>query len=114
MQAWCDKVGWCPEEVDETIDGSFVLAYGSLHPQVDETIDGEVSGRNSGHGYIQVRADGRARGQLDYLWIVAAHELGHYCTDHLSTGLMAAEHTVGADPLEIDDAAAEAWRAGCP
>lgn len=117
VSAWCDKVGWCPEEVPSgtTMWGNISLAYGGFEPEHPEDMveGGSVEAHTVNHGNIQVWADSPMRGDLPFLWTIVAHELGHFCIDnHTKHGLMSAVHGPG-DALAIDDDAAQAWREGC-
>lgn len=115
--AWCDKVGWCPEEVAATGWGNIELVFGGFQMQHPEDCpEGDtcsVDAHNGGER-VQVWADSPRRGDLEYFWVIVAHELGHYCiSEHPDTGLMSPRHEPGSDPLSIDDVAARAWREGC-
>lgn len=74
----------------------------------------EVEGHNDGDT-VRILREGEAHSTLDLdrLWIIVAHEAGHFCKHgHTATGLMSAVHNPG-EPLVIDDVAIAAWRGGC-
>lgn len=117
FDAWCDAEGYCPEEALWADRGRVML--------VDDLPEGDharrncpegrtclTSGTNKGGDNVVIARE-RARSEdLSALWVVVAHEIGHYCTDHTDKGLMAA--TQGEPVFEIDETARRAWRAGCP
>lgn len=116
---WCGAVGWCPEErVGWTERGRFLLVDDLPETDFTErvcppTATCKTSGHNDGDNVVIARNRPRAD-SLDALWMVAAHEIGHYCLPgkHTDNGLMAAAH-VPADVLEVDAEAVSAWREGC-
>ncbi len=114
--AWCEAEGYCPQEAIWADRGRVMLIddlpeneYTEKHcPPGRECT---TSGHNTGGDNVVV-ARNRARGDdLGALWVVVAHEIGHYCTEHTKTGLMAAAQD---EPiLEIDQVAIRAWERGC-
>jgi len=115
VDAWCESdARWCPEEIGWAEHGAFVLVGDLEERSVCASLDGCVTGgRNTGDGRVLIARNRHEADNLDALWLIAAHEAGHYCKDgHTKTGLMAAVHTP-ADALEIDDEAVRAWREGC-
>lgn len=108
VDAWCVAVGYCPTE--QTWAGD---APGSIR-LVDAVPPGRngrpLVGKNLGDRIILDRG-AAAETELDRLWVIIAHEIGHYCADHTKTGLMV-DHDIGQAP-EVDGVAAGAWRAGC-
>lgn len=117
VSAWCDKVGWCPEETTEpTLWGNISAAHGVRaleHPQdcpagATCTVNAHNDGAN-----VQVMVDSPDNSDLDFLWTNVAHEIGHFCVDqHTQHGLMSAVHGAGEAPT-IDDESARAFRDGC-
>lgn len=103
---WCDAVGWCPEETRWTERGRIYLVDG-FSPDAPEGAAAYNDLTN-----IEVRRD-RERWSLDFLWVLVAHEIGHYCTGHLDSGLMRAKLHTSSQPEPIDDHAVDAWREGC-
>lgn len=118
VDAWCEAVGWCPEETDDAeARGRYVRSF--------------VTGKEPGPGkncpgyndtWRVVIADQRGAwgGNLDMLWEIAAHETGHWCAvagtgvdgmGHTESGLMAAEQREPV--LTIDYRAIRAWQDGC-
>lgn len=107
VSSWCEAVGYCPEE-RAAPRGRFI-AVDSL-PEVFDCPEGSVckrTGHNDGDNVRLVPRD-----DLSALWLVAAHEFGHYCAEHTAFGLMAARHSPG-DALTIDAEAIAAWKEGC-
>lgn len=115
LDAWCDAVGWCPSDAIWVDRGRIELVdhidQGDAPKLCSTGKTCQVSAENDGDN-VNVLRDRHVR-DLDTLWIEVAHEIGHYCTGHTATGLMAAVHDAG-EPLVIDDVAVAAWRAGCP
>jgi hypothetical protein len=112
VDAWCDAVGWCPEETsDTTARGRFVFSEAT----VKASDQGDVAGFNDGWRIVLIPGER----SLDMVWSNVAHEIGHWCsrqggTDgqgHTADGLLAA---VQHEPhMEIDPGAVRAWRDGC-
>lgn len=105
--AWCEAVGYCPAEV-AWVDG----APGSVQFERDWQHSADDNGYNEGERIVLNPAATWMWGDAHATWFVLAHEVGHYGTDHLAAGLMAETQSfeaVIAMPLEIDDAAINAW-----
>lgn len=114
---WCaSDARWCPEEIGWAERGRFELVddlpeddYTRRVCPADKTCT--TSGHNDGDN-VRIARNRPSLG-LDALWLIAAHEAGHFCKDgHTKHGLMAAAHKP-ADVLEVDDEAVRAWKAGC-
>lgn len=118
VDAWCQSdAHWCPEEIVGRVErGRFELVddlpedgYTLKVCPADKTCT--TSGHNDGDN-VRVARNRPSLG-LDALWLIAAHESGHFCKDgHTKTGLMAAAHKP-ADVLEVDETAVRAWKDGC-
>jgi hypothetical protein len=115
VDAWCEAAGWCPSEVGRAERGRFSLVD---HLEMDEGdscpegLDCIVGGRNDGDN-IRIASDFIAKEGLDVLFTIAAHEVGHFCTEHTETGLMAAKHRAEDGAAVVDAVAVEAWNDGC-
>lgn len=114
VSAWCDAAGWCPTEALWTDSGRFELVD---HIETMDCPEGytecTVAGRNDGD-VIRIARDRAAPENMAILFIVAAHETGHFCAEHTARGLMSAFHGSEEASLEVDAEAVRAWRAGCP
>lgn len=115
VDAWCDAVGWCPQESTWTDSGRFIVVghidQGAASRKCPPGAKCEVSAQNTGGNVDILRGNQADEG--DRFWILVAHEIGHYCVEgHTKTGLMSAVHDSG-EPLTIDPVAAQAWREGC-
>lgn len=113
MTAWCDSVGWCPEEVTYSERGRFILATDYVHDTDDDT----SSAYNDNNTNIYVDAGSSSATNLHTLWLVATHEAGHWGIEGHPVeppALMAAE-VHSKSPLVIDNASRSAWCAeqGC-
>lgn len=109
LGAWCDAVGWCPTEAP---DGAPIELVATLTPDDLECPRGAcaVGGINTGEG-LQVAQD--AQLTLDRLWMIIAHEAGHFCNPrHAAHGLMAYYHEGAV--LKVDSEAVALWHEGCP
>lgn len=119
VDAWCEAVGWCPTVARWSESGQIMqvdeLDQASAAP-CPEGLTCRVLGTNFGDSIgIEPIAD------LDTLWMVAAHEVGHWCSvhadrwvddvGHTEFGIMAALQTEWR--LNIDSYAIRAWRSGC-
>lgn len=120
MAAWCSRVGYCPTEVASTDWGNFSMVSGGFIPEDPGACKGEgegeckVDAHNQDGARVQMWEESPRIEDLDYFWVIMAHEVGHYCIgDHTKTGLMRAQHQPGDDKMEIDDVAASAWMSGC-
>lgn len=117
VAAWCDAVGYCPDERAVVDRGAFRVVDHIPHSHVANCPAGQdcqVVARNHDNDEVWIRRNRNIGDDMGAFWTVIAHEIGHYCIDgHTTTGLMAARHTPG-EPLEIDDVAIRAWREGCP
>ena len=102
VDQWCAAVGWCPTRTND----------GELHFSVTKRFEDDpfVRAHNEGD---RIQFDRTYfREYPEDLHVVALHEIGHLCTDHLSTGIMRADQTEASDPV-VDPAAIRAWHAGC-
>ena len=110
---WCDAVGWCPLEVIRAERGR-VLLLDDLPERKPCPVGTTCStAANNDGDTIKVARNRMAAEDMTQLWVAVAHEIGHYCIrGHTGTGLMAEYHRIG-DPVEIDQVAINAWRAGC-
>lgn len=107
VAAWCDAVGWCPEEVTYSERGRFILA----RDYVRDSADDQSSAYLEGKGNIFINAGSGAGRDLHRLWLVATHEAGHYGIDGHPVeppSLMAAGISKTL-PREIDEASRQAW-----
>lgn len=112
---WCEAVGWCPEKALWSERGRFELVDDLPEGRLAACPEGrvcEVAGNNDGD-VVRVARQRPAQDDLSAFWMVVAHEIGHFCTEHTERGLMAAYHEVD-DALEIDPESVRAWHAGCP
>lgn len=114
--AWCDAVGWCPEEVIWADRGRITLVDDL--PSTNEAVRAcppgatcTVSARWLSGGNILIARNRLYPDDLGWLWTYTAHEMGHHCSDHLDTGLMSTLAFASANT--IDDAAIKSWRQGC-
>ncbi len=116
VAAWCDEGAWCPTEALWTERGRFELVD-TLKTDVmaacPETRTCVISGRNNGDR-IAIARDRPSPDDLGVLFTIAAHEIGHFCTEHTDEGLMAAFQEADAGALTVDAEAVRAWHAGCP
>lgn len=116
FDGWCDAVGYCPEEALWS-DRGRVMLVDDL-PEDEYTVEHCPEGRecktsahNVGGDNVIVARDRVRVDELDALWVVIAHEIGHYCTDHTKIGLMAPAQD---EPIvQIDETAIRAWERGC-
>jgi hypothetical protein len=111
VQEWCDAAAWCPMEALFSEDAHFQMVDSLGRSVSTGGEEGKVAGKNMGDGRILIARD--RPGDLDTLFIVAAHEIGHLCTEHTSSGLMADFHVPGEGET-VDEIAVAAWHAGCP
>ena len=116
VDAWCDAVGWCPEEALWSDRGRVMLVDHLPHDEETRSAcpDGltcGVFGRNDGD-VVRIARDRIEPDNMAVLFVITAHEIGHFCTEHTTAGLMAAVQTHASEPV-IDAEAAEAWRSGC-
>lgn len=115
VQAWCDATGDCPEFSLWSERGRFVLVDDLEERDMAECPEGRtcaVGGRNNGD-IIRIARNRPNQDSLSALWVVAAHEWGHFCTEHIDEGLMGALQTEDT-PMVVDAASVDAWHAGCP
>jgi hypothetical protein len=110
LDAWCGAVGWCPEEVDWSIDlsrGRFIndFKFSKLGRE------NNVFAVNQ-WDHIHFNPNHANFNDLTEFWIVSAHEEGHWGIgeQHLTTGIMVEERDAGTLPMEIDRAAVKAWQ----
>jgi hypothetical protein len=122
VAAWCDATdgAWCAVEAAAADRGAFAVVAHLRPEDPGACPTGRtcfVAGHNDGDR-VQVAADvldvgdGSVPDPLAELWRTAAHEWGHFCTDHLRTGLMVAVHASDS-PLVVDAAAVAAVKDGC-
>lgn len=110
---WCSVSGHCPERALWSERGRIIVDQSVTRKNVscDEGFECERVGRNYGDN-IFIAFDPSWISHT--LWVVIAHEWGHYCIDdHLPKGLMTREVLADNLPAAIDDSAASAWRKGC-
>jgi hypothetical protein len=113
--AWCDAAGWCPTETLYAERAHFRLVDdipedSESRAKCPEGQTCETGGTNTGDEILIAR---NGIPSLDVLWMIAAHEAGHFCTEHTSTGLMAAYQDVNGE-FAVDAVAVAAWHEGCP
>lgn len=113
FDAWCDAAGYCPTEVLYAERGRVMLVDDL--PEDERTIrdcpeafECSVSATNSGLDEILVARNRSHPEDLDRLWWIVTHEIGHYCTEHTRGGLMAASPDTSGE-LVIDAEAVAAW-----
>lgn len=110
LDAWCGAVGWCPEEVDWSVD----IDRGRFIRDSDFEYRGEENNVFGVNDYDSVHLNGSHPefNNLDEFWIVSAHEAGHWGigSHHTATGIMAWYHDPGEVDAEIDREAVRAWR----
>ncbi len=114
IDARCAATGWCPTEAAWADRGRIMLVDEIIDPEYVEDVcpSGavcEVDGRNDGDN-IRMARNTHAFRELDIFWHAVAHELGHFCSGHTKSGLMAA---INDGSTEIDTAARRAWFDGC-
>lgn len=113
IDSWCVAVGWCPtiqvnaEALIRLVPK--ITGHNDYLQEACPSVDCELIGWNDNPD-IQISM--RAAKDLDRLWRVVAHEIGHYCADHTNQGLMYEAYEENA-PLIIDHEATRAWRSGC-
>lgn len=115
--SWCDKVGYCPAETLWAERGRVALVDDleedeQTQEDCPEGITCMTSGGNTGDVIMVARNRSRPD-DLALLWVIVAHEVGHYCQEHQKSGLMAAAQMFDA-PAEIDQVAIDGWFDGCP
>lgn len=115
VSAWCDAVGYCPDPAAWAergrIDARDIALDGGDMSRCPAGAVCERPAHNDGDN-ISFSPKSITAQDPDRFWRALAHEIGHYCTGHTHTGLMAPVHTPG-EPLEIDDVAIRAWNRGC-
>jgi hypothetical protein len=116
VDTWCERAGWCPELALWSERGRFELVDTlEAHDMAacPEGRDCVVSGRNDGDR-VRIARDRPLPEDMGVLFTIAAHEIGHFCTEHTSSGLMAAFQQASEGALDVDDVAVAAWHDGCP
>lgn len=109
IDAWCVKTDDCPTEGLWSERGRFMLTD-NLSDSCDEGCETQAINDS---GVIWIDRNSLSMRDLGELYMTVAHEWGHSCARHTQTGIMAARRPAGLK-LEVDEAAVEAWFAGCP
>jgi hypothetical protein len=115
IESWCDAVGWCPRVTRV----GHAEAHISLVTKITDHEGYEKANCPKGECFLSgwnylpdIQISDRVVSDLDHLWVVVAHELGHYCTGHTLSGLMSREQS-GEEEMIIDSVAIAAWNYRC-
>jgi hypothetical protein len=107
FEEWCDTVGYCPEKVSYSERGRVVKV-------MNYTAKDRINGSHGHNGGSNIYIDGKSEAMEKpaVLWLIVAHEIGHYCIDGHPVdepSLMAARVHEPNTQLIVDKASANAW-----